>query len=127
MPDLEHLQLAAVSSTVPGPWEQPGLHVEYPGRVLAVIGFVLAIFLWPLGLLLSIVAFARSRKAGYPNRLAVAGIIIGGSLTILAVVGVVVLVLFIAPYLDFTNLLELCEELGPGPHVLDDGVTIECT
>lgn len=92
--------------------------------MLGVIGLILAIIMVPVGLVVSVVARAKSRRAGYPNRLAVAGIVIGGALTVLTVVGFIVLMLVIAPYLDP---FELCEELGPGPHVRDDGVTIECS
>ncbi|MET0783931.1 DUF4190 domain-containing protein [Orlajensenia leifsoniae] len=71
----------------------PPLHgPEDPGRVLGIVGLVLAIFLNIIGMIVSIVAYNRSKKAGFSNGFAVAGIIVGGILFVLG--GVVTLLLF---------------------------------
>ncbi|KQO96571.1 DUF4190 domain-containing protein [Leifsonia sp. Leaf264] len=70
----------------------PPLHgADDPGRTLGIIGLVLAIFFNIIGLIVSIVAYNKSRKAGYSNGFAVAGIIVGAVLLILA--GVLTLLL----------------------------------
>lgn len=90
-----------------------------PGRGLAIAGAVLAVVAPLIGLIISLVAAAKLRRAGAPKGLAVAGIVIGAVLTVAGiVVGIVVGV-------TFSNLLALCAELGPG--VWDvDGVTYTC-
>ena len=91
-----------------------------PGRGLAIAGLVLAVVAPLIGLIVSLVAAAKLRRAGAPKGVAVAGIIIGAVLTVVGiVVGIVVGV-------TFSNLLALCAELGPG--VWDvDGVTYTCS
>ncbi|MFC6356423.1 DUF4190 domain-containing protein [Luethyella okanaganae] len=49
-----------------------------PGRTLGVVGFVLAIFFSVIGLVVSIIAYNTSKKAGFGNGWAVAGMIVGG-------------------------------------------------
>ena len=49
---------------------------DYPGRALGIVGLVLAFFLNVVGLIVSIVAYSQSRKAGRSNGFAVAGIVV---------------------------------------------------
>ena len=48
-----------------------------PGRVLSIVGLVLAFVAAPIGLILSIVAAVKLGKAGQPKGLAIAGIVVG--------------------------------------------------
>ena len=51
--------------------------IANPGQNLGIAGFVLSFFFWPLGLILSLVSFSRSRKAGFKaTGLALAGLIL---------------------------------------------------
>ncbi|MHA7144982.1 DUF4190 domain-containing protein [Arthrobacter sp. TmT3-37] len=89
-----------------------------PGKSLGIAGFVLSI-LGPLsliGLILSIIAFVQSKKAGMKNKLALAGIIIG------AVITVGLLALFV---LGITTVVQTCAELGNGVHERN-GITYTC-
>ncbi|GAA1237410.1 hypothetical protein JOF42_001409 [Microbacterium phyllosphaerae] len=90
-----------------------------PGNGLAIAGLVLAFVIAPLGLILSIVAAVKLGKAGAPKGIAIAGIIIGAIITVIAVIGLVLLVTV------FANLFSMCAELGPGVWQVD-GVTYTC-
>ena len=63
-----------------------------PGHGMGIAGLVCAFLVPLLGLILSIIAKGKSKKAGMGNGLALAGIIIGAFNT---VVGTIVIVLFI--------------------------------
>jgi hypothetical protein len=58
---------------------------DYPGRMLGVIGLIVAIVANPVGLIISAIAFSQSKKAGYQNTPAQFGIIIGGILFIMTI------------------------------------------
>jgi uncharacterized membrane protein len=89
-----------------------------PGRSLGIAGFVLSLLgpLTLIGLILSIIAFVQSKKAGMRNGFALAGIIIGAIFTI---GGIALLVFGIA------SLAQTCAELGNGVHERN-GVTYTC-
>lgn len=57
-----------------------------PGRTLGIVGLVLAILLSWIGAIISIVAFNQSRKAGYRNNIALAGIIVGAALFLISII-----------------------------------------
>ena len=71
-------------TTPPAP--QAPAPADFPGKTLGIVGLVLAILLPLVGLIISIVANSQSKKAGYPNGLAKAGIIVGAILTALGVI-----------------------------------------
>lgn len=102
----------------PGGYGQP---TENPGKTLGIVGMICSI-IWPIsvvGLIISIVAMVKSRKARMGNGFALAGIIIGaiGVITgILAVILIVAGVSFVA---------EVCGDLGPGVHQYE-GTEITC-
>lgn len=62
----------------------PDHHVNYPGKVLGIVGLVLAIFLNIIGAIVSIIAYRISKKAGYANGWATAGIVVGFILFLVA-------------------------------------------
>ncbi|MBG6183309.1 hypothetical protein IWX65_001258 [Arthrobacter sp. CAN_A214] len=97
---------------------------DNPGRTLGIVGFVLAFipFLNPVGVIVSIIALVKSKKAGMGNGLAVAGIIIGA----LATIGLVLLIAGLvaaAPLIQ--EVAEFCEQAGPGPQIYN-GQEIDC-
>lgn len=93
-----------------------------PGKTMGIVGLVLSFLgcLSIVGLILSIVALNKSKKAGYKNGVALAGIIVG------AVVLVGTIIVAIVLGLGATALIEKCNELGPGVHY-EDGVRWECS
>ncbi|PZR54961.1 hypothetical protein DNL40_00745 [Xylanimonas oleitrophica] len=92
-----------------------------PGRGLGIAGFVLALLgpLTVVGLVVSIVALIRSRKAGRGNGFAVAGIVLGAIGTVLLAVAAFAFVVGLNQY------TEMCNDLGPGTHQVD-GISVYC-
>ncbi|MFB8189731.1 DUF4190 domain-containing protein [Microbacterium sp. NPDC055988] len=90
-----------------------------PGRVLSIVGFVLAFVVAPVGLIISIVAAVKLGKSGQPKGFAIAGIIVGALITIFWVI--LLIVLFTA----FAALIGMCADLGPGVWEVD-GITYRC-
>ena len=98
----------------------PSAPVSPPGRVLSIVGLVLAFLAAPVGLILSIVAAVKLGKAGAPKGLAIAGIIVGAVITLLWIIGIIMFVTL------FAGIIGTCAELGPG--VWDvNGVTYTCS
>lgn len=90
-----------------------------PGRTLGIVGLVLSFFTALVGLVVSIVALRKSRRAGFKNGFALAGTIIGGLGTLVVVIAVVV------GGVALGGVAAKCQELGPGTHTVD-GVTYTC-
>ncbi|MDF9878440.1 DUF4190 domain-containing protein [Cellulosimicrobium cellulans] len=63
-----------------------------PGKTMGIVGLVLSFLgcLSIVGLILSIVALNKSKKAGYKNGVALAGIIVGAVVLVLTVIGSIV-------------------------------------
>jgi uncharacterized membrane protein len=95
--------------------------VENPGKTLGLIGFILTFIpaLQLIGFILSIVGFNRSKKAGLPNGLAKAGIILG----IIGIVAVVIIIVIAA--VSAGNLAAFCTEHGNGTFD-NNGVAVTC-
>ena len=60
---------------------------EDPGKTLGIVGLVLAIVAPLVGVIVSAIAMNTSKKAGYQNKLAKIGLIVGIVLTILGIIG----------------------------------------
>ena len=91
-----------------------------PGKTLGIVGLVLAFVANIVGLIVSIVALRKSKKAGFKNTPAVAGIVI----SIISIIGAVALIIGLSA--GAAALVGQCAEYGPGVHELDNGVTITC-
>jgi hypothetical protein len=59
---------------------------EDPGKTLGIVGFVLAFVFSPVGLVLSIIGYNKSKSAGIKNGLALAGIILNSVFIVLGIV-----------------------------------------
>ena len=59
---------------------------DFPGKTLGIVGLVLAIVAPLIGVIISAIALNQSKSAGYPNKLAKIGLIVGIVLTVLVVV-----------------------------------------
>jgi hypothetical protein len=111
-------QASPVPGGAPG-YAAPG---QDPGKTMGIVGLVLS-FLGCLsiaGLIVSIIAYNKSKKAGYKNGIALAGIIVGAVVLVISII--VAIVIGTASF----ALIEKCEELGPGTH-FEDGVTYTCS
>jgi Na+/proline symporter len=96
--------------------------VERPSRGFEIAGFVLSFFgiLAIAGLVMSTISFRRLGRAGQPRGLSLAGIIISIVVLLLTIGGIVAVVTGVSA------VVEACQELGPGTHVVD-GVTYTCS
>lgn len=102
------------------PMAQTGAVQEDPGKTLGMVGLVLAIVANLVGLIVSIVAFRKSKAAGFNNGLAKAGIIVGAITTAGALIATVVIIV------STVSLLGACADLGPGVHQVG-GTTLTCS
>ncbi|WP_051298472.1 hypothetical protein [Arthrobacter castelli] len=104
-----------------GPYAQGGPAGPVPGKTMGIVGFVLSLLgpLTVVGLIVSIVAMVKSKRAHTKNGFALAGIIIGIIGTIGLIIGIIAFSIAIG------NIMEVCAELGPGVHQ-QDGVTYTC-
>lgn len=95
-----------------------------PGRTLGIVGLVLA-FLMPLiGAIISGVALSQSKKAGVPNGVAKAGLILGIVFTVLWIIFAIVVA--VAGAALFGAIISDCATLGPG--VWDvNGTIVTCS
>lgn len=57
-----------------------------PNRTLTIVGFVLAFICSLAGLIISIIAYNKSKAVGYKNNLALAGIVIAAVLMVLSII-----------------------------------------
>jgi hypothetical protein len=107
----------------PGQQGYPGRPADNPGRTLGIIGFILAILIAPVGLVISIVALVKSRRARMGNGFALAGIIIGALFTI----GLILLfALFAAAAPLIQEVATACQGVEPGTTVTVQGQTVTC-
>ena len=90
-----------------------------PGRTLGIVGFILAFFVSPAGIIVSAIGLSKSRKSGNKNGLALAGLILSIVFLIIAIVVTAVLVG------AAVELLNQCRGLGGGVQQIN-GVTITC-
>ncbi len=70
------------------PTPQPaGPPAQDPGRTLGIVGLILSIVCGGLiGLIVSLIAFNMSKKAGYKNNIALAGIIVGAVVLVIWII-----------------------------------------
>ncbi|KAA9108053.1 DUF4190 domain-containing protein [Microbacterium rhizomatis] len=93
-----------------------------PFRTLGIIGFVLSFFAFVnvVALIISIIAFVRSRRAGFSNRFALAG-------TVISSIGVLVTVLVASFGIStLVGAAQTCGRLGEGIHRVGSS-TYTCT
>lgn len=108
----------------PGGYGGYGQPVENPGKTLGIVGLICAI-IWPIsvvGLIISIIAMVKSKKAGMGNGFALAGIIVGA---IGVVTGIIAIVGLIAVAGFTQEVIQFCETAGPGPQEFQ-GQQIDC-
>jgi hypothetical protein len=102
----------------PGPYTMPPQQQD-PGKTLGIIGLVLSFFTALIGMIISIIAYRSSKKAGFKNTPALAGIIIGAIFTVGAIIGTIAVVAILG------KVAADCAQLGSGVHVVN-GVTYRC-
>lgn len=90
-----------------------GQPAENPGKTLGIVGLICSI-IWPIsivGLIISIIAMVKSKKAGMGNGFALAGIIVGA----VGVIAGIIAIIAIVALAGFTQeVIQFCETAGPG-------------
>ena len=117
------------------PVDTPNISTAHPAAPTAssqsqsvgfLIGLMALIFAFAIplaGAVLGGIAVAQARAGGYRNPAGMAGLVLGVVFTMLITAAVVV---FIVLGTDvFTDLLGICQQLGPGTHQ-QNGVTYTC-
>jgi hypothetical protein len=92
-----------------------------PFRVFGIVGFILSLFaiLNFAGLVVSIIALIRSKRAGFRNRFALAGVVIAG-------LGVLVSLIIVAIAAGaLVDAAQTCARLGDGVHTIGNA-TYSC-
>jgi hypothetical protein len=89
-------------------------------QMLALASVILAFFIAPLGLVLGIIAYRKSKAAGINNGLALGGIIAS---TIMIILGSVIIA-SVLPSAKRMN--DYCEKAGRGQQYQEDGLAITC-
>ena len=74
--------MANYEATTPSPTA-----ADFPGKTLGIVGLVLAIFMPVVGIIISAIALNQSKSAGYENKMAKIGVILGIVFTILGIIG----------------------------------------
>ena len=112
-----YAQLAATYAQPAPAYAQPA--AVNPGRTLGIVGFILAFFVSPAGIIVSAIGLSKSRKSGNKNGLALAGLILSIVFFIIAIAVTAVLVG------AAVEVLNQCAGLGGGVQQIN-GVTVTC-
>jgi hypothetical protein len=103
---------------------QPAAPAENPGKTLGIVGLILAFFFQLPALIVSIIGLNKSKKAGFKNGPALAGIILSIVFGIGWIIGTIVLVAGLATIgADPEGFL--CDQVGTGTYEVE-GETIVC-
>ncbi|MHA6669779.1 DUF4190 domain-containing protein [Homoserinimonas sp. A447] len=97
---------------------------ENPGKTLGIVGLVLAFIANIVGLIVSIIALNKSKKAGYKNGLALAGIIVASVSIVISIIAVIAIVSLGAA--GFNAIAEACAGYASGEVLTDGTTTITC-
>lgn len=95
--------MARAARTEAASQERRNAHPGEHGYALGLAGFITSFFFSVIGLVLSIVGLAQSRRAGLKNPLALWGIIIGAVLTFLSLVGLALATWGIVSLVSYCN------------------------
>lgn len=97
---------------------------EDPGKTLGIVGLVLAFLLAPAGLVVSIIGKVKSKKAGFKNGFATAGIIVSIALIVISIIAIVLVSVSLGAAV--TELVEACAGVPTGETVEVEGVPVTC-
>ncbi|WP_431804252.1 DUF4190 domain-containing protein [Microbacterium sp. bgisy203] len=110
---------APAYSAAPAYTDGSGSGSSYPGKTLGIVAFIVSFFFNIVGLILGIVAFVQSKKAGRTNGWAIAAIVIG------AISVIITVILFFAVIVPSLNAATTCLN-DPNATVTVWGVNIPC-
>lgn len=121
-PAAQSYQAAAPAA----PAYQPAPAASQPGKVLGIVGLILAFIIPPVGLILGIVALVQSKKAGAKNGIALTAIILGAIFTIAWILFWIIIGITAASLGgSVMEIAELCQSGAESVEFM--GETIRCT
>lgn len=110
--------------TEAAPAAAPAATGENPGKTLGIVGLILAFFVNVAGLIVSIIALNKSKKAGFKNGPALAGIIVS---IVSIVIGVIIIIAVVSLGAAAAGAIaEACAGFASGEMVTDGITTITC-
>ncbi|CAN5412523.1 hypothetical protein BH10ACT7_BH10ACT7_08490 [soil metagenome] len=92
-------------------------------RIVGIVSLILAFTFPVVGIVFGAIGLRIQNRLGLPGGLSMIGLILSIVFTIVSIAVIIAVVGFSVGI--FTNVFEVCQELGPGIHV-KDGVTYEC-
>jgi ABC-type Na+ efflux pump permease subunit len=111
------------AAPAPGPAPAPA-GTDYPGKILGIVGLVLAFVFNVAGIVVSAIALSQSKKAGFKNTPAKIGLILSIIFFVLSIIGIALAVAGIVA--GAGALQELCEGMDPGTYPTTNGSSITC-
>ncbi|MCU1424671.1 MAG: hypothetical protein JWM51_962 [Microbacteriaceae bacterium] len=110
---------SAYPAAPPAQPAQPG-NVD-PNKTFGIVALIVSIFLSLIGGILGIVAYTKSKKAGFKNGFALAAIIVGFTLFVLQVIAAVLIGVAAASIYD-----SLCDGRTSGVYETTTGESVTC-
>lgn len=108
----------------PNAYSTAGTPGEDPGKTLGIVGLVLAFVFSLAGLIVSIIANNKSKRAGFKNTPAKVGIILSIVFLVLGIILAIVLIAVTGAVVN--DVLEQCAGLDSGVYETQDGTQITC-
>lgn len=94
-------------------YAQPMYYAPVPQErwnVLCIVGFVLAFIVPPVGLILSIIAIVQINKTFEKSKgLAIAGIVIGAFETLMAILGIIIMIVALGTFAEYGQNMKVCD------------------
>jgi uncharacterized membrane protein len=115
-----------MASTIPAAPASPSPSESVdPNKTFGIVALIVSIFASLIGAILGIVAYTKSKKAGFKNKFALAAIIVGFSLFVIQLIaGILITVATFAAV--GTAYDSLCDGQQAGQYETTTGETITC-
>ena len=112
-----------MSSTVPAAPATPPVASSAvdPNKTFGIVALIVSVFASLIGAILGIVAYTKSKKAGFKNKFALAAIIVGFVLFVIQMIAVIGLV-----FAGIAAVNSVCEGMEPGVYETTTGTTVTC-
>jgi hypothetical protein len=95
-----------------------------PGKTFGIVALVVSIFFSLIGAILGIVAYSKSKSAGFKNKFALAAIIVGFSLFVIQVIAAILI--GVAAVGIAGDIATQCAGYEAGVYETETGETITC-
>ena len=121
--ETPNISTAPVPPPVPPPAPAYSSTDDSIVRILGIVSLVLA-FVFPLGgIVVGAIGLSRARTTGQSRGLNLVGLVLSIVMTVVILIATIVIIVLSITL--FTNVFEVCQQLGSGTHEYN-GVTYEC-